>query len=36
MSLCKNEEGYAVKYPVQMSIKVAQGRSIVSEEIDHL
>ena len=36
MSLCKNEEGYAVKYSVQMSIKVPLGKSIVSEEIDHL
>ena len=34
--LSKNEEGYAVKYSVQMSIKLPLGESIVPEEIHHL
>ena len=34
--LSKNEEGYAVKYSVQMSIKLPLGECIVPEEIHHL
>ena len=34
--LSKNEEGYAVKYSVQMSINLPLGECIVPEEIHHL